>query len=174
MLYYVFLEFLVEKNVKLTLSVNDNLDSMSQKSYGDRIIVPFKNLIHDAYCRDISIKIRSHLEIKRKKGDFIGSFAVYGYLKDSRNRNRLVPDDYAADIVRNIFKWKIEGLSQQGIADRLNGMGTLSPMEYKKSIGLNYASKFKINSKAQWSAVAIGRILKDEIYTVDGQIKAVQ
>jgi len=27
------------------VSVNDRLDSMSQKAYGDRIIVPFKNLI---------------------------------------------------------------------------------------------------------------------------------
>lgn len=146
------------------LSVNDRLDSMSQKSHGDRIIVPFKNLINDAYCRDISIKIRSQLEIKRKKGDFIGSFAVYGYLKDEQNRNRLVPDELAADIVRLIFKWKIEGMSQQGIADRLNAFGTLSPMEYKKSLGLKYASKFKINSKTLWSAVAVGRILKDETY----------
>ena len=146
------------------VSVNDRLDSMNQKSSGDRIIVPFKNLINDAYCRDISIKIRSQLDIKRKKGDFIGSFAVYGYLKDKNNRNALVVDDFAAEIVRAIFRWKIEGLSQQGIANRLNEMGTLSPMEYKKSIGLNYASTFKINSKAMWSAVAVGRILSNEIY----------
>ncbi|MCL1843396.1 MAG: recombinase family protein [Defluviitaleaceae bacterium] len=146
------------------ISVNDRLDSMNQKTSGDRIIVPFKNLINDAYCRDISIKIRSQLDIKRKKGDFIGSFAVYGYLKDEKNRNALVIDDFAADIVRAIFKWKIEGLSQQGIANRLNEMGALSPMEYKKSIGLNYASTFKVNSKAKWSAVAVGRILSNEIY----------
>ena len=146
------------------VSVNDRLDSMSQKAYGDRIIVPFKNLINDAYCRDISIKIRSQLEIKRKKGDFIAPFAVYGYLKDEKNHNRLIVDDFAADIVRLIFKWKIEGLSQQGIANRLNEIGTLSPMEYKKSIGLKFTTKFKINAKALWSAVAVGRILKDEIY----------
>ena len=146
------------------ISVNDCLDSMNQKSTGDRIIVPFKNLINDAYCRDISIKIRSQLEIKRKKGDFIGSFAVYGYLKNEQNRNCLVLDEYAADIVRLIFKWKIEGLSQQGIANKLNDIGTLSPMEYKKSIGLKYTSTFKTTSKAKWSAVAVGRILKGEIY----------
>lgn len=27
--------------------------------------IPFKNLINEAYCRDISVKIRSQLEIKR-------------------------------------------------------------------------------------------------------------
>jgi len=144
------------------ISVNDRLDTA--KSSNDRVIVPFKNLINDAYCRDISIKIRSQLETKRKKGDFIGSFAVYGYMKDTQNHNRLVIDDYAADIIRNIFKWKIEGQSQQGIANNLNEMGILSPLEYKKFIGLNYSSAFKLNSKAKWSAVAVGRILKDETY----------
>ena len=146
------------------LSANDRLDSMNQKSHSDRIIVPFKNLINDAYCRDISVKIRSQLEVKRKKGDFIGSFGVYGYLKDGNNRNRLIVDEYAADIVRSIFRYKIDGMSQQGIANRLNEMGVLSPMEHKKSIGQNFATTFKLNAKAEWSAVAVGRILKDEIY----------
>ena len=45
---------------------------------------------HDAYCRDISIKIRSHLEVKRKNGDYIGAFTPYGYLKDGQDKNRLV------------------------------------------------------------------------------------
>jgi hypothetical protein len=66
--------------------------------------------------------------------------------------------------VRDIFKWKIEGMSQQGIADRLNDTGVLSPMEYKRSIGLNFKTSFKLNAKAVWSAVAVGRILKNEVY----------
>ncbi len=146
------------------ISVNDCLDSMSGKSNSDRIIVPFKNLINDAYCRDISVKIRSQLEVKRQRGDFIGSFAAYGYMKDESNHNRLVVDPYAADIVRSIFKWKIEGHSHQWIADRLNDTGVLSPMEYKQSLGLKYFTPFRTNAKALWSAVAIGRILKDEVY----------
>ena len=146
------------------LAVNDGIDSTAKKSYGDNIIIPFKNLINDAYCRDISVKIRSQLEIKRKKGDFIGSFAVYGYLKDDNHKNRLVVDEYAAEVVRDIFKWKIEGMSQQGIADRLNFLGVLSPYEYKRSLGLRLSTSFKQGAQAKWSAVAVGRILKDEIY----------
>jgi DNA invertase Pin-like site-specific DNA recombinase len=146
------------------LAVNDGIDSAAKKSYGDNILIPFKNLINDAYCRDISVKIRSQLEIKRKKGDFIGSFAVYGYLKDDSRKNRLVVDEYAAETVRDIFKWKIEGMSQQGIADRLNALGVLSPYEYKRSLGLRLSTSFKQSVQAKWSAVAVGRILKDEIY----------
>lgn len=146
------------------IAVNDGIDSTAKKSYGDNIIIPFKNLINDAYCRDISVKIRSQLEIKRKKGDFIGSFAVFGYLKDEKHKNRLIVDEYAAAIVRDIFKWKIDGMSQQGIADRLNELGILSPYEYKRSLGLRLSTSFKQGVQAKWSAVAVGRILKDEIY----------
>lgn len=146
------------------IAVNDHYDSVNGRTSSDRILVPFKNLINDAYCRDISIKIRSQLETKRKKGDFIGSFAVYGYLKDPSDRHRLVVDDYAAAVVRDIFKWKLEGASQQRIADRLNERGELSPMEYKRSCGMNYQSGFRVNREARWTAVTVGRILRNECY----------
>ena len=45
-------------------------------------MVPMRNLLNDAYCRDISVKIKSQLAVKRKRGDFVGSFAAYGYQKD--------------------------------------------------------------------------------------------
>lgn len=147
------------------IAINDNYDSLIGKSQTDEIVIPFKNLINDAYCRDISIKIRSHLDVKRRKGEFIGSFTVYGYRKDERNHNQIVVDEYAAGVVRNIFSWKISGMSQQGIADRLNDMGVLSPAEYKKSCGSNYRTKFQTKSKASWSAVAVTRILTNENYT---------
>lgn len=146
------------------IAVNDGYDSAKERTQSDEIIIPFKNLINDAYCRDISIKIRSQLDIKRKKGEFIGSFAVYGYLKSEENKNQLVIDPYAAKIVRDIFAWKLDGLSQQGIADRLNEISEPSPMEYKRFLGLNFATSFQVNPKAKWTAMAIGRILKNPIY----------
>ena len=146
------------------IAVNDNYDSINGRTSSDKILIPFKNLINDAYCRDISIKVRSQLEIKRKKGDFIGSFAVYGYWKDPSDQHKLVVDEYAAAVVRDIFRWKLEGASQQRIADRLNGRGELSPMEYKRFCGLQYKSGFHVKPKAKWTAVAIGRILRNEFY----------
>lgn len=146
------------------IAINDQYDTLQKRSSSDDIVIPFKNLVNDAYCRDISVKIRSQLEVKRKKGDFIGSFAVYGYLKDPTDRHKLVVDDYAADVVRNIFQWKLNGLSQQRIAERLDDNGILSPMEYKRYCGMSYKSGFQINPKSKWTAVAIGRILKNEFY----------
>jgi len=147
------------------ISVNDHYDSAKKNLDSDYFIVPFKNLINDAYSRDISVKIRSQLAIKRKKGDYIGNFVVYGYYKNPDNKNKLLVDDYAAGIVRNIFQWKIEGLSQQRIANRLNIMGELSPLEYKHQHGIKVNSNFKKKGTALWTAVAIGRILKNPIYT---------
>ena len=104
------------------------------------------------------------MEIKRKKGDFIGSFAVYGYQKSPEDRHKLIVDDYAAGIVKDIFRWKLEGASQQRIADRLNERGILSPMEYKRFCGLSYQSGFQVNPKSRWTAVTVGRILRNEFY----------
>lgn len=147
------------------IAVNDNYDSLGDKKASDDLIIPFKNLINEAYCRDISVKIRSQLEIKRKNGQFLGSFAAFGYLKDEQNKNKLVVDQYAADIVRDIFKWKLEGVSPQDIADALNKLGVLSPMEYKRSLGMKFTTSFKTNSKALWSAGTVIRVLKNPIYT---------
>jgi len=146
------------------IAVNDNYDSLAGKNASDDLIIPFKNLINEAYCRDISVKVRTQLEIKRKSGQYIGAFAVYGYMKDEADKNRLIVDEYAADVVRDIFKRKLEGMSPQDIATRLNQSGILSPMEYKKSLGMKFATSFKANPQAVWSANAVLRILKNQVY----------
>ena len=146
------------------IAVNDNYDSLGEKSASDDLLIPFKNLINEAYCRDISVKVRTQLEIKRKSGQYIGAFAVYGYMKDETDKNRLIVDEYAADIVRDIFSWKLDGMSPQDIAVRLNQSGILSPMEYKKSLGMRFATSFKANAQAAWSANSVLRILKNPVY----------
>lgn len=146
------------------IAINDNYDSMNSNSESDELIVPFKNLINEAYCRDTSIKIRSQLEIKRRRGDFIGSFAVFGYRKDPADRHRLLVDEYAAEVVRDIFAWKLDGLSAGDIAARLSAAGIPTPMDYKQSQGINYSTSFRIKEKSEWSAGMILRILKNPVY----------
>ena len=146
------------------IAINDNYDSLD-RNQSDSLIIPFKNLINDAYCKDISVKIRSQLEIKRKKGQFLGAFAVYGYMKDEEDHNKLVLDTYASEIVRAIFKWKKQGMSQGRIADKLNMQGVLCPMEYKISLGMKVQTNFRVHKKALWSQTAVTRILSNEIYT---------
>lgn len=145
------------------IAINDNFDSADDAALSNNIIVPFKNLINDAYCRDISIKIRSHLEVKRKRGEFIGAFPVYGYMR-GEDKNKLIVDPCAAEIVKEIFAMKMEGMSQQAIADELNRLGVLSPAEYKKERGSGYKTVFQTHSRAKWTAVAVLRVLTNEVY----------
>ena len=146
------------------IAINDSYDS-SDKSQLDSLVIPFKNLINDAYCKDISVKIRSQLEIKRKKGEYIGAFVVYGYVKDPEDHNRIIVDTYAAEVVRAIFRWKMAGMSQNRIADKLNSQGVLCPMEYKLSMGVKVQTNFRVHKQAKWSAVSVTRILTNELYT---------
>lgn len=146
------------------IAINDNYDSVTGKSQGDEIIIPFKNLINDAYCRDISIKIRSHLDVKRKNGEYIGAFVPYGYEKSEDDKHKLVIDTYAAGIVKEIFRLKLHGMSQDAIATQLNNEGVLAPMEYKQSTGSGYQTGFLQNEKSVWSSVTVRRILENEIY----------
>lgn len=146
------------------IALTDNYDSLTADYNETSLVVPVKNFVNDSYARDISGKVRSHQKIKRENGEFIGAFAVYGYKKSEENKNLLVPDEYAADIVRKIFAWKIEGFSNLAIAEKLNGLGILSPMEYKKVQGENFRTGFVTGVKPKWSAVAVKRILVNENY----------
>ena len=124
------------------IALTDRYDSFSADAGERNIVLPVKNFINDSYCRDISTKVKSQLAIKRRKGECLAAFAVYGYRKSAEDRNRLLVDDYAAGIVRRIFAWKIEGMAVSAIAEKLNGLHILSPKEYKKSLGLNYRGGF--------------------------------
>lgn len=147
------------------IALNDSFDSLTADFNEKVLVLPIKNFVNDAYCSDISQKVRSNQQVKREKGEFIGAFAVYGYQKDSGNRNHLLADDYAAEVVKKIFAWKIEGFSNLAIAEKLNQMGILSPMEYKKMNGEKFSTGFAVRSRSRWSAVAVKRILTNELYT---------
>lgn len=147
------------------IAINDAYDSADTQAQGNEIIIPFKNLINDAYCRDISIKIRSHLETKRQNGEFVGNYCVYGYKKSEIDHNVIVPDEYAGHVVQDIFRWIKNGMSLDAISDKLNVLGILSPMAYKLSNGENYKTAFQKKDELLWTPVAVRRIATNIIYT---------
>ena len=147
------------------IAITDNIDT-AQESSGDDLTVSVKNIMNEAYCRDISVKTRTSLDVKRRNGDFVGAFTVYGYMKSEDNKNLLVPDPYASRVVQNIFQMRLEGSSALRIANELNRLGILSPLAYKKNHGLPYAKKgYADREDCKWSATTIIRILQDETYT---------
>lgn len=147
------------------IAINDGYDSADTENQSNDFVLPFKNLINDSYCRDISIKSRSNLEVKRRNGEFVGNFAVFGYMRSPDDKHKLIVDEEAAVVVRNIFNWKQEGWNAQQIANHLNKLHFPSPMEYKRKCGHSYRTSFKTKTVALWSAVAVLRILKNPVYT---------
>lgn len=146
------------------IAVNDAYDSLTGDPQSDSFVIPFKNLINDSYCKDISMKIRSSLEVKQKNGEFVGAFAPYGYMKSAENKNQLIVDEEVRETVQMIFSMYKDGISIGRIATRLNAMGVLSPMEYKHSQGVRYDTVFKTGETAKWTYKAIQRILTNEVY----------
>jgi site-specific DNA recombinase len=147
------------------IAINDNIDTLNENS-NDELTVSVKNIMNEAYARDISVKTRSALDVKRRNGDFVGAFTVYGYIRSEENRNRLEVDPYAANIVRDIFRLCMEGASALHIADTLNSTGILSPLAYKRNKGMPCAKGgFADKDDCKWSATTIIRMLQDETYT---------
>ena len=147
------------------ISVSDNVDSFTDPRSVNSLIVPFKNIINDEYCRDISNKVRASLDLKRRQGKFIGSFASYGYRKDPNDHSRLLIDEPAAAVVRDIFDWFIGGTSVLGIAKRLNERGIPNPSAYKRQHGMNYRHPASDKLDDLWPDSSVRRILRNPLYT---------
>lgn len=143
------------------ISVADNIDSMKQ-AYD--MLLPLRNIFNEQYARDISRKIQSTIHSKQRAGEFIGAFPSYGYKKSSADKNKLVIDEYAAEVVRRIFFLYIQGYGKRKIAAILNEAEILCPSEYKKARGENYKNRNRPESTVYWSYSTINSILHKEIY----------
>jgi DNA invertase Pin-like site-specific DNA recombinase len=157
-------DFFQAKNIRF-ISVDDNLDSVLMDEF-DKTIFMIKSIFSEQYSRDVSIKIRSSLDIQRKQGKYVGAVPIYGYQKSDDDKHRLAIDPNTYITVQDIFNMKLQGMSAVGIAAELNNSAVLSPIAYKRKEGLphptgGYADK----NNARWSATTILRILRDENYT---------
>ena len=143
------------------------LDSYRDPGRMNSILVPLQNVINDDFCRQTSLKIRGVLDSKRRRGEFIGAFAPYGYRKDPADRHRLLIDEEAARVVRDIYGWFVRGASHNGIVRRLNALGIPCPSAYKLSSGLSYRNPNARPDTRLWCAATVRRILTDRTYLGD-------
>lgn len=152
-----------EKGIRF-ISINDNYDSLTAGSSERHLVMPIKTMTNDAFSMDISNKVRASQSIKREKGEFMGPYAPYGYMKDPENRNHLIIDPEAAVTVREIFAKRISGMSANAIAKHLEETGVLTPSYYKEKKIEGYRSAATKPGKCRWHAKQIIRILTDEVY----------
>jgi len=155
----------VQMNVRF-ISLAEGIDSYLNPDSISNLIVPITNVINDNFCYQTSKKIRQVFDMKRRNGEFIGGFSAYGYMKNPKDKNALIVDEEAAEVVKNIYTWFLDGMSKNAIVHNLNGHGVLCPSEYKKSKGLNYQHPSG-SERPLWSAKTITDILKNRLYIGD-------
>ncbi|WP_286082441.1 MULTISPECIES: recombinase family protein [Bacillota] len=147
------------------IAVNDQYDSEADQNSGEHIILPFKNMVNEAYAADISRKVRSQTRQSMKSGDYVGARPPYGYRKDPENCHKLIVNEETAPAVRDIFQWAADGVSLNRIATRLNEQGIITPGFYLVKCGLIKPSR--LMGSGNWQTWTITKILADEVYVGD-------
>lgn len=157
---YYLERYFPARNVRF-IAVNDGIDSL-RGPYD--MMLPLKNVFNTQYAKDISEKVRSAMEIKQRRGEFVGAFASYGYLKDPEKRNHLIIDPVAGSVVLRIFEMAASGMGQIRIAKTLNSEAIPCPSEYKHLMGEKYTNSKKLDSTRHWTYATIHRLLRNEMY----------
>ena len=127
------------------ISVVDNIDTNIK---GNKKARQINALINEWYVEDLSDNIRSVFRAKMQQGQFLGSFAAYGYKRDENDRHKIVVDEEAAKIVHKIFDYYCEGYGVKAICNKLYEEQIPTPSEYKVDCGLNFRTpnfgKYKV------------------------------
>ncbi len=134
------------------VALNDGIDTFANSSWSE--LTPFRAIINDSYAKDISKKVRSVLREKQRKGEYMCTYAPYGYQKDLTQKNHLVVDENVAYVVRKIFNLYLAGNSIHAIQKYLNEKGIQSPSGYAKNL-----SEIK-----KWNVVTLRNLLQNKVY----------
>jgi len=144
------------------ISVIDGYDSLHLTS-GVVMTAPLMMAMHEMYARDISCKIRTSFKSKMESGEYIGSFAPYGYQKDPENKNHLIVDYQVAHIVQEIFQMAADGHSPSEIARHLNSENVATPAMYK-CLTRPYLNMDDYSKRKEWTAFIVCSILRNTVY----------
>ncbi len=148
------------------ISVTDHFDTFTASSENGRALsngieIPLKNIINEVYAKDISRKVGSAIEIKKKEGRYGGGVAPYGYVKSKVDKGRYEVDEEAAKVVRYIYELRSHGYGYCSIVKILNEKGVKSPSAYRYEKGV--VKNERMQGKL-WKIYAIEDMLRDEVY----------
>ncbi len=146
------------------IAVTDGFDTLTATPAQLSYLIPLKNIMNENYARDISKKERSAKKVLRKKGCFLGAYAMYGYEKTS-DKHVIGVDPEAAVHVKTIFDLCEKGYSDSAIAKYLNERKVLCPARYKYEKGIVKNAKYANTSG--WYPQTISGILTSRVYIGD-------
>lgn len=145
------------------ISIGDGFDS-SEPNAAYTLTVMLRNLLNEVYSMDISRKSGSILRQKQQRGEFIGAFASYGYLRDPKDVHKIIVDPETAPIVREIFRRAAEGEGVRSILRWLNTEGILSPGTYRYQKGICLDKRFADGKPKPWGQMTVKNMLQSSVY----------
>ena len=161
---YLIEDFFPRNGVRY-IAMNDGIDTLRENND----IAPFKNILNEMYSKDISKKVHSSYLLKAQKGEFTGCVAPFGYRKDPEDKNHLLVDEETAPIVRQIFRWALEGHGPNFIRRRLEEQKVPCPTWWNRERGIrNVRTKWEkqdpVNGRYMWDFSVIKDILMNPVY----------
>lgn len=130
----------------------------------DNDFTPFLNIMNEYYAKDTSNKIKAVFKSRMKDGLRCSGSIPYGYKRTNGDKQTLVVDEPAAEIVRKIFRLASQGVGVTAIAEMLTEEKVLIPSAYAaKYSPENCRHKAPIDP-CRWSATTVGYILDRQEY----------
>lgn len=160
--HYIHRRF-VEWGIRF-VAVVDHVDTDIR---GNKKARQINGLINEWYLEDLSENIRAVFDHKRRQGQYVGGFPVYGYIRDPADKHKLVVEPQAAAVVQRIFTLYLQGHGKLHISTVLNEDGILNPTKHKQMLGMGYTNGFVVNDYGLWNRTSVGRILRERMYTGD-------
>lgn len=148
------------------ISVCDRYDSFSTDAKNQELSMNIKNLVNDAYAKDISAKGRAAKRIAQKNGEYVGAAAPpYGYRCEKvHGIYKLIVEPEAAKIVRRIFEEYASGVGIQRIIDDLFEDGIHRISDYNRYHHVYCQEGEKLH---QWAMSSVRAVLKRNNYYGD-------
>lgn len=162
-------QFFPEHQIRY-IAIADNFDSETEN-----VMAPFQFAMNEVYLRDGSRKIKDVLKMKRSRGEYCAC-PPYGYAKDPKDKDRLIPDPETAPIVQRIFQRAAAGDSCRKIAMDLSAEGIIPPLKYRVLYRDNFSEEGAARASDIWNYTTVKRILNNGVYlgnTVLGKTKKV-
>lgn len=143
------------------ISVNDHFDSKKQSFDSNMLMNSLMNIVNDYYAKDISRKVVQARRTMQENGEYTSGVYPYGYRKSNTNQRKLAVDPEAADVVKKIFEWRVQGKSNTWIVNSLNLLAIPSPGLYRL---MNGQQAYKQSSNSKWNITHVSGILKNPVY----------
>ena len=157
--YYT--EILFPKKGVRFIAINNNVDSATPQ---DNDFTPFLNIMNEWYAKDTSNKIKAIFKSRMKDGMRCSGSIPYGYKRKPDDKQTLIVDEPAAEVVRKIFRLACQGNSITAIAEMLTAEQILIPSAYAALHRPENCRHKDVADPYRWSANTIGYILDRQEY----------